>query len=201
MAHNAEIARLLDDLSAALDDDVDLRAGFGLVVAGWRVAVDDPVTVSIAVQPDDGSPALVLTDAVDRSAGAGASSLSIPLGAAGGRTVVLRLDASAPFALDRLRAGIGSEPIPDAGVARVPAAGSQDRVPVDRLVAEGLRNQAIGVLMHRHGGSRERAGARLRALARATPQTVAAAAGEVVAAAGDHSSPGVPRWPDPTGTP
>ncbi len=195
MAHSAEIARLLDDLSAALDDDVDLRAGFGLVVAGWRVAVDAPVTVSITVQPDDDSPALVLTDAVDRSAGA--SSLSIPLAAAGGHTVVLRLDASTPLALDPLRAGIGSEPIPDAGVVRVPAAaGGQDRGPADPFAAEGLRNQAIGVLMHRHGGSREHASARLRALASAKPQTAAAAAGEVVAAAGS-----VPRWPDPTGTP
>lgn len=204
---SAETARLLQDLSALIDGNADLNAGFARVVAGWRAAVDDSLTVSIAVHHDDGSTALVLIDAgADRPAGHAASSLSIPLGAADDLTAVLYLDAGVPSALDRLRTDIA--PLFDAGalagVTRGRAvAGDRDQAAADPLAAERLRNQAIGVLLHRHGGSGEDASARLRALAAERTQSVAETAAEVVAAAAGDD-PGSARTqgpPDRAGRP
>jgi hypothetical protein len=203
----AEITHLLDDLSTMLDDDIDLDVGFGLVVAGWRAAVDDPVTVSIAVYHDDGSTALVLTDTADaaasRAAGDVASTLSIPLAAAGGLAAVLRLGASAPLAFKPLRTDIGpllaaGGPVPVDTRDRA-AAGRQHPGPADMLALEALRNQAIGVLLHGHGGSPEHASARLGALADSRIQSVAEVAAELVATAGDGpSTPGAHSSPDTT---
>jgi hypothetical protein len=172
---SADMARLLDHLSALLDDGVDLGAGFRRVAAGWRVAIPDCVGVSLAVHHNAGSPVLVLTDNPGLVPGTAASSVSIPLAGAGGLSAVLHLDASTPLAFAPLLAGAG--PVL-AGAAR----GTGVRPGAVELAADAVRNRAIGMLLHRYGGSPEQAGERLHGLADGSGRTVAEVAVEMLAA-------------------
>jgi hypothetical protein len=143
------------------------------------------------LRPDHRDGPLVLVDhPVDGSAPTVVSSLSVPLGRSGGSDAVLRLDARTPRAFDRALAVLGPLLAVDGRVAEL------DRGPpvalAVLLAAEAIRNQAIGVLLHRHGGSVAAAGIRLQALASIAGRTAADVAAELVAST---------RRADPAGRP
>jgi hypothetical protein len=134
------------------------------------------------LRPDHRDGPLVLVDrAVDGSAPPSVvSSLSVPLGPSGGSDAVLRLDASTPRAFDRALAVLGPLLAADGRVAQLDH-GAPAALAV-LLAAEAIRNQAIGVLLHQHGGSVAAARMRLDALASVAGRSASDIAAELVAA-------------------
>jgi hypothetical protein len=118
------------------------------------------------------------------------SSLSVPLGRSGGSEAVLRLDASTPRAFDHALAALGPLLAVDGRVAHLDRGAPAG--PAILLAAEAVRNQAIGVLLHQHGGSVAAAGIRLDALAAIAGRSVSEVAAELVAGT---------RRTDPEGAP
>jgi hypothetical protein len=178
---STELSQLLEELSGYLEDEVDLAGRFETIVAGWRAAVPGCTSVAIVLRPDHRDGPLVLVDRpVDGSAPAVVSSLSVPLGWSGGSDAVLRLDASTPRTFDRALAELGPLLAADGRVARLDH-GAPAALAV-LLAAEAVRNQAIGVLLHQHGGSVAAAGIRLDALAATAGRSTSDVAAELVAA-------------------
>jgi hypothetical protein len=176
---------LLDELSTFLDEDVHLVDRFTRIIAGWRAAVPDCTAVSIILNADDQDDALVLAgQSDDGSAGRVVSSLLVPLGRFGTTDAELRLDLSSARAFDHVLAALGPLLALDGRAARTDDGDRTDRARAapPMLAAQAQRNQAVGVLLHRHGGSVAAARIRLDALASTAGRTVADIAAELVAA-------------------
>ena len=194
-------------MSRLIDGDVDLRRSFQRVAAAWRAAVPGCVAVAVTVHNEHGGEVLTLTDhgpdhrsdhgpdrVRDDAQGDVVSALSMSFVGAGGLAAVVRLDASTTRTFDPLLAVLG--PLLAGGVgpavlvrrrlvtdAVTDAAtdAAADPAAADVLAGEAVRNQAIGVLLHRHGGTVEQASYRLRALAGTEGRAVADVATDLVA--------------------
>lgn len=176
-------ARLVEELTPLLDRGLDLESQFEQMAADWRALVPGCTAAVLTLRDGGGVVLFSLShDAADGStAGHGAArTVTVPLATVDGLTVVLQMN----LATDQAAADLLGQLDPLLGTCGLTAEPDDDCSPMipSEATTVGLptgpspRDDAITVLMARHGGTALEAAARLRILAAAEGRDVAAVA-------------------------